>query len=269
MRVLCIGDVVGKPGRLSIEKVIDSLKRDLVLDAVVANVENAAGGAGLTSRLAKHFLRMGCDVLTVGDHAWDQKELEWYLQEETRLIRPANYPDAPGQGFGLFKTATGAEYAVISLVGRVFMRYQVDCPFRKFDSIYEQIKDKTSAIIVDFHAEATSEKIAFSRYVDGRASLVFGTHTHVQTADEKILPNGTGYITDVGMTGPHDSVIGQEIPNIIKRYLTSRPVKFSVATGDPRVNGIVAEINNGKTANIQRVNISVEIEQSQLDEKNE
>lgn len=268
MKCLCIGDVVGKPGRMAMEKVLDRLKEEHSLDVVIANVENAASGSGLTSRLAKHFLRMGCDVLTVGDHAWDQKELENYLKEEERLIRPANYPeDTPGRGHGLFKTSSGVGYAVINLEGRVFMRYHVECPFRAFDKIYEIIKDKVETIIVDFHAEATSEKIAFARYVDGRATLVFGTHTHVQTADDMILPSGTGYITDVGMTGPHDSVIGQETVNIIKRYLTCRPVKFAVATGGAKVNGVIAEIERKTTKSIARLSFPVELDKAQLDEK--
>ncbi|MBF0533207.1 MAG: TIGR00282 family metallophosphoesterase [Candidatus Omnitrophica bacterium] len=256
MKILCIGDIVGKPGRAAVESLLKIMKPERGIDAVVANVENAASGSGVTSRLAKHFLRMGCDVLTAGDHIWDQKEVEKYLKEEPRLLRPANFPPgAPGNGWGIYSIPGGPKVAVVSLLGRVFMRYAVDCPFRAWQRIYEEIRRETPVIIVDFHGEATSEKIAFGHFVDGQASVVFGTHTHIQTADAQILPKGTAYITDTGMTGPYDSVIGQSKENIIQRFLLSMPVKFTVASGDIRLSGILADIDaaTGKARGIERV----------------
>ena len=211
MNILCIGDVVGRPGRHAVEGLLDGLKKEFKVDFVIVNVENTAGGSGVTSKIAKQFFEMGCDVLTSGDHIWDQKELEGYINEEEYLIRPANFPEgAPGRGWCIKSTSSGAKVGVVNMIGRVFMRYHVNCPFRSLDGIIEEIKKETPNIIVDMHAEATSEKVAIGHYVDGRVSGLFGTHTHIQTADEKVLPGGTAYITDAGMTGPYDSVIGQK-----------------------------------------------------------
>lgn len=256
MNILCIGDIVGKPGRMAVEGLLAGLKEELQIDFVVANAENAAGGSGLTSRIAKQLLRAGCDVLTLGDHVWDQKELEGYLGETEAVLRPANFPEgAPGKGWCVQTTASGQKIGVVNLLGRVFMRYHLECPFRTLKNIVEHIRQETPLIVVDMHAEATSEKVALGHFIDGKASVVFGTHTHVQTSDERILPEGTAYITDVGMTGPHDSVIGQRKEDILKRFLTSMPARFEVAQDDIRLNGIVVRMDErtGKAEAIMRL----------------
>lgn len=232
------------------------LKKEFQVDFVVVNAENAAGGAGLTAKIAGELLNAGCDVITLGDHVWDQKKLEEYLTQTDAVIRPANFPNGtPGQGWCIRKTASGQKIGVVSLLGRVFMRYHLECPFRTLEHIVGQIQKETPVIIVDMHAEATSEKVALGHFVDGRVSVVFGTHTHIQTADEKILPKGTAYITDLGMTGPYDSVIGQTKEDIIKRFLTSMPVKFQVAENDVAVHGVVVKVDEktGRAQEITRV----------------
>ena len=266
MNILCIGDVVGRPGRHAVEGLLDGLKKEFKVDFVIVNVENTAGGSGVTSKIAKQFFEMGCDVLTSGDHIWDQKELEGYINEEEYLIRPANFPEgAPGRGWCIKSTSSGAKVGVVNMIGRVFMRYHVNCPFRSLDGIIEEIKKETPNIIVDMHAEATSEKVAIGHYVDGRVSGLFGTHTHIQTADEKVLPGGTAYITDAGMTGPYDSVIGQKKENIIRRFLTSLPLRFYVAEGDVKLHGVLIEIDEktGKARSIIRLQRTFEDLQTQ------
>ncbi|OGX19096.1 MAG: metallophosphoesterase [Omnitrophica WOR_2 bacterium GWC2_45_7] len=256
MNILCLGDVVGKPGRNAIHGLLAGIKEEFNIDFVIANAENAAGGSGLTSRMAKQFFNMGCDVLTLGDHVWDQKELEEYLAQTDQVIRPANFPEGvPGKGWCIRQTAQGKKIGVINLLGRVFMRYNVRCPFLLLRQIVERVKEQTSVIIVDLHAEATSEKVAMGHFIDGEVSVLVGTHTHIQTADEKILPKGTAYITDLGMTGPYDSVIGQNKEDIIKRFLTSMPVKFHVAEEDIKLHGVVVEIDDqtGKAQKIIRL----------------
>ena len=253
MNILCIGDIVGKPGRSALEEALPGLKKEFQIDLAVVNAENAAGGAGLTPKIAQELFKAGCDVLTLGDHVWDQKELEEYLGQADAVIRPANFPEGtPGHGWCIKKTASGQAVGVVNLLGRVFMRYHLACPFRTLEHIIEQIQKETPVIIVDMHAEATSEKVALGHFVDGRVSAVFGTHTHIQTSDEKILPKGTAYITDLGMTGPYDSVIGQAKEDIIKRFLTSMPVKFHVAENDVVVHGIVVKID-GKTGRARQI----------------
>jgi len=256
MNILCIGDVVGKPGRHAVEGLLTDIKKEFDIDLAVVNAENAAGGSGVTSKIAKHLFGMGSDVLTLGDHVWDQKELEGYLNEAEHLIRPANFPDgAPGKGWCIKTTSSGVKVGVINLIGRVFMRYSVNCPFRALEAIVEEIKKETPVIIVDMHAEATSEKVAIGHFIDGRVSALFGTHTHIQTADEKVLPKGTAYITDLGMTGPCDSVIGQNKENIIQRFLTSLPIRFSVAQDDVKLHGAVIDVDEvtGKARSIVRI----------------
>ncbi len=256
MNILCIGDIVGKPGRQAIEGLLPQLKEEHKLDFVIANAENAAGGSGVTARLAEDFLRMGCDVLTLGDHVWDQKEFVPYLTNSAYVIRPANFPlGVPGQGWCVKTSLGGVEVGVVNLLGRVFMRTPIDCPFQRVKMILEEIKKKAKVIIVDMHAETTSEKIAMGHFLDGQVSAVFGTHTHIQTADEKILSQGTAYITDVGMTGPYDSVIGQQKDNIIQRFITSMPVKFNVAENDIKLNAVVLRIDEktGKAQGITRI----------------
>ncbi len=253
MNILCIGDIVGKPGRVALEEALPVLKKEFQIDFTVVNAENAAGGAGLTSKIAERLLEAGCDVITLGDHVWDQKELEEYLNQTDAVIRPANFPEGtPGKGWCVKETASGQKIGVVNLLGRVFMRYHLDCPFRTLEHIVRQVQKETPVIVVDMHAEATSEKVALGHFSDGEVSAVFGTHTHIQTADEKILPKGTAYITDLGMTGPCDSVIGQRKEDIIKRFLTSMPAKFQVAEHDVVVHGVVISVD-GKTGRAQKI----------------
>src|SRR3989338_2354275 len=244
MNILCVGDIVGEPGRSLLEELLPKMAREFNLDAVIVNAENSAGGFGLTAKIADDLLAIGCDCLTLGDHVWDKREMTEYLVNTSRVIRPANFPQgAPGQGWSIIRTKSGVKIGVINLLGRVFMRYNVDCPFRTLKGIVETIRKETKIIIVDMHAEATSEKVAIGFYIDGEVSAVVGTHTHIQTADEKILPKGTAYITDLGMTGPYHSVIGQKKEYIIERFLTSMPNKFEVAAEDVVVCGAVIEVD--------------------------
>ncbi|MDP8266891.1 MAG: TIGR00282 family metallophosphoesterase [Candidatus Aceula meridiana] len=249
MNILCIGDIVGKPGRKAVEELLPKIKEEFKINFVVANAENAAAGAGVTPRLAEELLCFGCDILTSGDHVWDKKELLESLQDNPKLLRPANFPEGtPGQGLCLTQTVNGQKIAIINLLGRVFIRYNVNCPFKALDQLVEQARKHTNIIIVDMHAEATSEKIALGHFADGKVSAVVGTHTHVQTADERILPKGTAYLTDLGMTGPFDSVIGQNKEKIIQRFLTSMPSKFEVAEGDVALSGAVITVDETGTA---------------------
>ena len=266
MNILCIGDIVGKPGRNAIAGLLRDLREEFRIDFVVANAENAAGGSGLTSRIAKQLFKDGCDVLTLGDHAWDQKELEEYLKQTDAVLRPANFPEgAPGMGWCVKETPLGFKIGVINLLGRVFMRYHIECPFRTLKSIVEQIRRQTPVIVVDMHAEATSEKVAIGHFVNGEVSAVVGTHTHIQTADEQILSGATAYITDLGMTGPYDSVIGQRKEDIVKRFLTSLPIRFEVAKEDIKLNGVVIDVDErtGRARRITRLQRPFEDVQTQ------
>ncbi len=243
MNVLCIGDVVGKAGRRALEELLPVIKEEYKIDYTITNAENAAGGAGLTPRIAGQLFRAGCDFLTLGDHTWDKHELIEYLQEDNNVIRPANFPEGtPGKGWAIVEV-NGQKIGIVNLLGRVFMRYNVDCPFRALKRIVEEIKKETNIIFVDFHAETTSEKVAAGHFSDGEVTALFGTHTHIQTADDKILPKGTAYLTDLGMTGPYDSVIGQNKEKILQRFLTGLPVRFEVAEGDPWLHGIVVKVD--------------------------
>ena len=256
MRILCIGDVVGKAGRNIITEQLAALQQELKVDFTVVNGENAAGGSGITPRIANQLFRSGCDVITLGDHVWDRQEIVEYLQEKDMIIRPANFPDgAPGRGWCIVEKSKDVKIGVINLLGRTFMRYNVDCPFRSLRKSVDEIRKETRIIIVDFHAETTSEKVAMGFFIDGDVSAVLGTHTHIQTADEKILPKGTAYITDLGMTGPYDSVIGQDKDKIIKRFLTSMPIRFEVATEEVIIHGIVIEIDeqSGLACKVTRI----------------
>ena len=219
MNVLCIGDIVGRPGRSALIDLLDVIKKREAIDFTIVNAENSAGGSGLTSRIAKQFNKIGCNVLTLGDHVWDQKELETYLDETDFVVRPLNFPEGtPGVGYCIKELDNGVKVGVINLIGRVFMRFNVDCPFLALDKAVEEIRRETPIIFVDMHAETTSEKVAIGHYATGKVSCLFGTHTHIQTADDKVLDGKTAYITDLGMTGPYDSVIGQEKDNIIDGY---------------------------------------------------
>lgn len=257
MRILFVGDVVGMPGRRILKAALPRLRGKHEPDLVVANGENAAGGNGLTPLTAEELFRAGCDVITSGNHIWDRKEIFPYLDAHEKLLRPANYPDpAPGGGVCLVQARDGSTAAVVNLMGRVFMSL-VDDPFRAADEILHEIGARAKVIVVDFHAEATSEKIAFGWHLDGRVSAVVGTHTHVATADERVLPGGTAYISDVGMTGPYDSVIGMDKSRVMERFLSQRPVRFTPASGDVRLAAVLVETSpgSGRAESIQRIEI--------------
>ena len=254
-KLLMIGDIVGRPGRNIIRQTLPSIKRKYEADYVIANGENAAGGNGITEKIAQELFISGIDFLTMGNHVWDNKDVFNFIDKENRMVRPANYPgDAPGKGYQIIQTDKGVEVGILNISGRTFMN-ALDCPFKAAEDIVKEIRKKTKIIIVDFHAEATSEKIAMGYFLDGKASVVVGTHTHVQTADEKILSNGTAYITDLGMTGPSDSILGVEKERVIRKFLTQLPVKFEVAKGPAEINGIVVEIDatTGKAVQIKRI----------------
>lgn len=257
MRVLFIGDVFGKPGRRLIQQKLHGLIQQLRIDFCVANVENAAAGFGITPEIADELLRSEIDLLTSGNHIWDKRAIIPYLSEQPRLLRPQNYPaSAPGTGIFIGNTRCGIRVGVLNIQGRVFMP-TLDCPFTVGEAAVDRIRKETPVIVVDFHAEATSEKQAFGWYFDGRVSAVVGTHTHVQTADERLLPRGTAYITDLGMTGPYDSVIGS-IPDLaLERFIRQMPARLEPATGNPRLCGAVIEIDehSGRAESIVRVNV--------------
>ena len=257
MKVILIGDVVGKPGRKILAATLKKLKDEHEAEFVMANVENAAEGAGLVPKIGDEILSIGVDVMTSGNHIFDKKEVIGYIENQPRLLRPANYaPDAPGRGLWLGSTASGTQVAVINIQGRIFMP-PTDCPFRTADRLLEEIGNRASVIIVDHHAEATSEKLAMGRYLDGRVSAVVGTHTHVQTADEQIQPGGTAYITDLGMTGPYDSVIGVESQLVVTRFVRGLPIRYQTASENPQLHGAVVEIDErtGKAVGIQRLQV--------------
>ncbi len=243
MRILFIGDIVGSPGRrIVIERLADIVAQQS-LDLVIANCENAASGFGITPRLAEELFSAGVEVLSSGNHIWARKEILDYLPQQPRLLRPANYPaEAPGSGLYLGTAKNGTRYAVLNLQGRVFMA-SIDCPFRTADRELARIPAEVKVVIVDMHAEATSEKVAMGWYLDGRVTAVIGTHTHVATADEQLLPQGTAYITDVGMTGPHNSVIGMDKAAILQRFLDGLPARFQVAAGDVQMNAALLDVD--------------------------
>jgi metallophosphoesterase (TIGR00282 family) len=251
--VLFIGDIIGRQGRLAVSRVLHRLKADFSIDFTIANCENAAGGFGLTVKLAEELTELGIDVMTSGNHIWDRREVVPYLDSMTNVLRPLNYPKGvPGRGWGIYELEHGRKVCVINLLGRVFMR-PIDCPFQVVDHLLSGINPVIT--IVDMHAEATSEKIAMGWYLDGRVAAVVGSHTHVQTADERVLPGGTAYITDAGMTGPFDSVIGIDKRVIIERFLTGIPSRFDAATEDVRFSGVVISIdgNSRKAKVIERI----------------
>lgn len=257
MKLLFIGDIVGKTGRSAVKSLLPKLTDKYKIDLVIANGENIAGGFGLTEPLVQDLFKYGVHVITTGNHVWDKKEFIDYIPKDGRVLRPLNYPPGvPGYG-SIVYPVQGTKVAVVNISGRVFMTH-VDCPFRSIDAELERLRKEAKIIIIDFHAEATSEKIAFGFYVDGRVSALIGTHTHVQTADEKILPKGTAYITDVGMTGPSFSVIGIDVDQIIQRFLTSMPAKFEVAQGDSIFSAVVIEIDtdSGRATGIQRLQLT-------------
>ncbi|MDW7675253.1 MAG: TIGR00282 family metallophosphoesterase [Bacillota bacterium] len=260
MNVLMIGDIVGRPGRTAVIKLVNQLKIEYKIDLVVANGENAAGGNGITKEIYEELLEVGIDVVTMGNHVWDKKEIMSFISAADKLVRPANYPvGTPGQGYKIVTAKSGEKLGVINLSGRVFLS-NLECPFTQVNKIVTEIKRITPNILIDFHAEATSEKVAFGWYMDGRVSAVCGTHTHIQTADARILPNGTAYITDVGMTGPRDSVLGVKKELVINKFITHLPVRFEVASGPAQLNGVVVMIDSqtGKAHNIQIIQKYIE-----------
>ncbi len=256
MRILFIGDIVGSPGREMVTKHLAEIVARERADVVIINGENSAAGFGITPKIAEELLALGADVITGGNHSWDRKEILEYIPNEPRLLRPANFPKSPGRGLYVGTSRGGVRYAVLNLQGRVFMT-QLDDPFRTADAELARIPPDVKIIFVDMHAEATSEKQAMGWYLDGRVSVVVGTHTHVATADERVLPNGTAFITDVGMSGPHESVIGMDRAAMVKRFLDSMPTKFEVAIGDVRINGVIAEVDEstGRARSIARVRV--------------
>jgi hypothetical protein len=242
VRILFVGDIVGRPGRAAARACIDRYRS--TVDLVLANGENAAGGMGITFEVADELWDCGIDVITMGNHIWDKKEVFEFIADTDKMVRPINYPGSPpGIGFVTVETKAGHQVTVINACGRVFSPALFDDPFRALDAVLEQVAQRTRAIVVDFHSEATSEKVALGHYLDGRVSAVIGTHTHVQTADAKILPGGTGYITDAGMTGPADSVIGIKKEIVIQRFLSQMPSRFEVASGPWQFDAVLIEID--------------------------
>lgn len=257
MRILFIGDIVGKPGRKYLQEHLAELKKTLCLDFIIANGENAAGGAGMTENIFIELRSMGIDVVTGGNHIWDRQDIFNFIDREPRMIRPANYPleTTPGLGSVIVERLKGkSKLAVINLIGRVFMK-PVDCPFRAADRELLLLKSKVDLVIVDFHAEATSEKQALGWYLDGQVSAVVGTHTHIQTADQRILPKGTAYISDVGMVGLYDSILGVDKGGPLKRFITQLPHKLTISEGKIVFNAVIIEINelSGEAVSIERI----------------
>jgi len=260
MNVLFIGDVVGRPGRELVRRGLPALVEHHAVDLVIANVENAAAGFGVTREICEDFLQWGVHVMTSGNHIWDKKEAVEYIGSEPRLLRPANYPaGVPGRGAYVARTRAGEPVGVINVMGRVFMMH-IDDPFAVVLHEIEAMRAWARVVIVDFHAEATSEKVAMAWHLDGKATAVIGTHTHVQTADERLLPGGTAAITDVGMTGPHDSIIGMEREGALARFLTAMPSRFEPASGGARLNGAIvrADEQTGRATSIARISYSSE-----------
>jgi len=250
-----IGDIIGKPGRQAVQKLLPDLRQQYGLDLVIANAENSAGGLGVTPDTATELLEAGVDVLTSGNHVWAQKEIIPYLDSEMPILRPLNYPPGvPGRGYIIKEKAV-----IVNLIGRTFMS-NFDCPFRAMDKLLAELQPSPPVIIVDFHAEATSEKMAMGRYLDGRVSAVLGTHTHVGTIDAQLLPQGTAYVTDIGMTGPTDSIIGDETDAVLQRFLTIIPNRLSVGKGKVMFNAVLVRVDDesGKATSIERVYREVE-----------
>ncbi len=255
LRILFLGDIVGEPGRRAVIESVPRFKQERGVDFVVANGENAAAGRGITPKITIDLLRSGIAVVTSGDHIWDQKDIIPYFETEPRLLRPINYPyNTPGRGSIVLETPKG-KVAVVNVQGRTFMQPALENPFHALNEEIARLREETSVIFVDVHAETTSEKIAIGRYLDGRVSAVVGTHTHTQTADEQIFPGGTAFLCDAGMCGPQESILGREIEPIIKRFLTSRPILYPVAKGPVKIHGVIVDIDEttGRALKIERV----------------
>ena len=259
LRVLFIGDIVGEPGRNAVKALLPDLVKDNLVDFIVANCENAAAGKGITPKITEYLLNTGINVLTSGNHIWDRQEIIPYIETQPLLLRPANYPKGtPGKGHGIFETKMGYRIGVVNLCGKLFMD-SYEHPFLTALDLVNELSKHTRMIIVDFHAEATSEKIAMGWYLDGKVSAIIGTHTHVQTADERVLPQGSSYITDVGMTGSMDSVIGMDKERAIKRFLTLIPIRLEPATDNVCLNGVLVDLDkdSGKSFGISRISVQV------------
>ncbi|MDC3416327.1 TIGR00282 family metallophosphoesterase [Aquibacillus salsiterrae] len=258
MRILFVGDVVGSPGRDMVQQYLPKLKQKYQPHISIINGENAASGKGINEKIYKNFLAWGAQAVTMGNHTWDKKEIFEFIDDAKNMVRPANFPEGtPGKGL-IFIKYNSFEVAIINLQGRTFMP-PLDDPFRKADELIEEAKKRTNLIFVDFHAEATSEKLAMAWYLDGKVSAVIGTHTHIQTADERVLPKGTAYLTDVGMTGPYDTILGMEKEAVIKKFLTSLPVRFEVPKdGRTQLSAVIIDIdqNSGQANKIERVLIN-------------
>jgi len=260
VNILFIADIFGSPGRRAVRDLVPELVTSMGIDFLVANVENAAAGFGVTKEIIEEMKGLGVEAMTSGNHIWDRKEALPLLDQEPLLLRPHNYPPGvPGRGVHLFKSKAGVSIGIVNLMGRVFMR-ELECPFRTADREVALLREQTPNILVDFHAEATAEKIALAYYLDGRVSAVIGTHTHVQTADERILAGGTGFITDAGMTGPHDSIIGVRKEQAIQKFLNLLPTRFEPAVGDTKLQGVILDIDesNGHCRHIERISLAME-----------
>jgi len=260
VRILILGDIVGRPGRYACKSRVHSWRDSLAVDAIIANGENASGGNGLTTKNAGELFEYGIDFITTGNHIWKQKDYPELFDTFPNVIRPANYPSAnPGKGWGMFETRSGHKIAVVNLQGQVFME-PIDSPFTAAEKCLDEIGDSTKIIIVDFHAEATSERVAMGLHLDGKVTAVLGTHTHIPSADGHILPAGTAYQTDIGMVGPSDSVLGVEPEAILKKFITGLPVRFEVATGPVIAGGVIIDINDetGRASDIKRFEEIVE-----------
>lgn len=259
INLLCIGDVVGRPGRFVVSQALPELIKQHNLHCVICNVENAAGGSGFTPQLYEKFRRYGVDLITLGDHIFRRQEIIPVLERSDCMVRPVNLPPgSPGQPFAVHQTKVGPKVAVISALGRLYIKPPTDCPYRAVTKVLTQIPPDVKIIVLDMHAEATSEKIAMGWHLDGKVSFVFGTHTHVPTADECILPGGTAYISDLGMTGPYDSVLGRRKDRVLRTLITSLPNPFDVATGDVRLCGALVQVDSatGKALHIERVRVN-------------
>ncbi len=264
LNILCIGDIVGRPGRRIISDKLRTLVRQMDVDCVIANAENAAGGSGLTPQIYEKLVKAGVNLITLGDHTYRKRSIIPTLETENNIVRPVNFSErAAGKGVAFYKTGKGPVVAVVGLIGRLFMK-PGDCPYNAIDRILPRIAREADVVVVDFHAEATSEKIAMGYHLDGRVSLCFGTHTHVVTADEKIMPKGTAYITDIGMTGAHDSVLGRGVESVLKAFRTQMPYPFEIATGSVRMNGVLVTVdsNTKKADHIERIRVEAETEDS-------